>query len=76
MCSHVVTQMVDLLPCDVVIDEKSVLPEHFTEVVVIDQSISQAGTDPTLQTKSNVSSRWETFNSLITHKTLKRNVGA
>ena len=77
MCSHVVSQMVALLPCDVVIDEENVPAEHVSEVVVIDQSpsTSQAGADSTPETKSNVSPTWATFNSLIPPKPPKCNVG-
>ena len=67
MCSHVVTQMVALLSCDVVIDEENVHSEHVSEVVDIDQSssTSRAGADSTPQTKGNASPKWATFNSLV-----------
>ena len=72
MCSHVVTQMVDSLPCDVVIDEENVPSEHVSEVVFIDrnQVLHKQALD-----KSNVSPRWATFICLITHTTPKWNVG-
>ena len=71
MCSHVVTQMVDLPPCDVVIDEDNVPSEHVSEVVIIDQSpsTSQAGAYSTPQNKNNMPPTWATFNSLFIHKT-------